>query len=40
MRNSFHDVGQRFGLDPNLSDADVQLQLEELREVTKVPRVL
>ena len=33
MRNSYHDVGQRFGLDPDLSDADIQMRLEELKEV-------
>nr|UTK45858.1 serine/threonine-protein kinase N2-like protein [Crepidula fornicata] len=35
MRNSYHDVGQRFGLDPELSEADVQIQLEELKEVLR-----
>ena len=33
MRNSYNDVGQRFGLDPDLSDADIQMRLEELKEV-------
>nr|KAG5690913.1 hypothetical protein BaRGS_003404 [Batillaria attramentaria] len=34
MRNSYHDVGQRFGLDPDLSEADIQIRLEELKEVS------
>lgn len=33
MRDSYQGVGQRFGLEPDLSDAEFQLRLEELKEV-------
>ena len=32
-RNTYRQVSQNFGLDPDLSEADSQQQLEELREV-------
>ncbi|XP_076455221.1 serine/threonine-protein kinase N2-like isoform X2 [Babylonia areolata] len=35
MRNSYHDVSQRFGLDPDLSEADMQIQLEERKEALR-----
>ncbi|XP_025111624.1 serine/threonine-protein kinase N2-like isoform X3 [Pomacea canaliculata] len=35
MRDSYQGVGQRFGLEPDLSDAEFQLRLEELKEALK-----
>ena len=34
-RNSYHDISQRYGLNPNLKEEELQLQLEEMRENLK-----
>lgn len=34
-RNSYHDISQRYGLNPNLTEEELQLQLEEMRENLK-----
>ncbi|VDI69908.1 serine/threonine-protein kinase N2-like isoform X1 [Mytilus galloprovincialis] len=34
-RNSYHDISQRYGLNPHLTEEELQLQLEEMRENLK-----
>ncbi|CAC5408210.1 PKN2 [Mytilus coruscus] len=34
-RNSYHDISQRYGLNPHLTEEELQIQLEEMRENLK-----